>query len=924
MLLPLRDRPFWIIFDLLLILGICLLWPLHPVEGTTFDWDNFSGSSAFADSFNWRPTAGGPPPGVGDAALFDGQLENLGIGNNTVNVPDGTAIDAMQVTNSAGFPATVVDMTIGDGTTSSRFDLDQNFPPPFVSLAIGSSPGDTATLNLLGGWLDTYHVGISGRATFNVVGEGSYWDSGIVVIRGDTVTNTAGIGLGNQATIRSYSIEVGNDTSSGRVVVDGSVTGLGTSSLWTVTSSVDIGPTSASGFNFGSVTLQRGGQMDVGASVGVHGTGNVASTLTVQTGGDLDVAGSLNIGPYGVLELFDPASTITTGDIDNNGGTLDWTGGTLHIDNSRLRIDDSQFADLEISSLTIGSGKSLIVSLADPSIHTLTIGNIGSGSLAVVDGGTVQSYRGTIGETGIANGSVTVTDLGSIWTVTDQLRIGQLGNTIGQLSVLNQGEVAAYLIWLGSFESADGTLRVDGAGSTVTTDAELSVGGTTVAGGTGRLTVENGGAALVGGTLRVFGGGTVNLTGGGSRITADTLRLEPGATFVEGSSGTLVRVNHLVGFGNNPSFVGNLQIGHSGGSGLGSHTVGAGQTLSINQSLTVGVDAPATLLITGGTVNSHNGFIGGAAGSDGSWVDVNGAGSFWFANQIHVGGDGIAPQSQASLAIANDAQAIVSDRIKVWGPGTLLLDGGIISTDFVEVEGELLGNGAIVLGGGPTAVINRGIVAPGLSAGVLTINGNASSVDAYVQETGGRLVIEIGGTTPGYNDRLDIINGSAALAGILDVLLIDPLGGMNIFVPKAGDSFEVLSADNGLVGRFDTQAGDLPALTGELFWEILYGSTFVRLDVFSPFSADFDRDGDVDNDDRTQWEGDYGINGDSDANGDGDSDGGDYLIWQRQFGSGVPVVVAGATVPEPSTLLLMVGLATLALITHRGVEEIDV
>ena len=77
-------------------------------------------------------------------ALFDGQLENLGIGNNAVTVPAGTVIDAMQVTNSAGFPATVVDMTIGDGTTASRFDLDQGGP---ISLLIGSMDLNSSTIS---------------------------------------------------------------------------------------------------------------------------------------------------------------------------------------------------------------------------------------------------------------------------------------------------------------------------------------------------------------------------------------------------------------------------------------------------------------------------------------------------------------------------------------------------------------------------------------------------------------------------------------------------------------------------------------------------------------------------------------------------------------------------------------------------------
>lgn len=75
-------------------------------------------------------------------------------------------------------------------------------------------------------------------------------------------------------------------------------------------------------------------------------------------------------------------------------------------------------------------------------------------------------------------------------------------------------------------------------------------------------------------------------------------------------------------------------------------------------------------------------------------------------------------------------------------------------------------------------------------------------------------------------------------------------------------------------------------------------------DTTSPIPGDFDDDGDVDEDDLTQWKGDFGINGDSDANGDGVSDGSDFLAWQRNYGFGVPSSPASAAVPEPAAWML--------------------
>ena len=76
-------------------------------------------------------------------------------------------------------------------------------------------------------------------------------------------------------------------------------------------------------------------------------------------------------------------------------------------------------------------------------------------------------------------------------------------------------------------------------------------------------------------------------------------------------------------------------------------------------------------------------------------------------------------------------------------------------------------------------------------------------------------------------------------------------------------------------------------------------------------AGDFDGDGDVDGADLAQWESDYGVNGTSDADGDGDSDGADFLAWQRNFGFGV--LSASATVPEPTSLaLILLGLPWLS------------
>lgn len=224
------------------------------------------------------------------------------------------------------------------------------------------------------------------------------------------------------------------------------------------------------------------------------------------------------------------------------------------------------------------------------------------------------------------------------------------------------------------------------------------------------------------------------------------------------------------------------------------------------------------------------------------------------------------------------------------------------------------GNGQILAGSGTLTLEDGARVGVPIQVGdttSATINGNLAIGDSVgaaevtiLDLTGrGDLEIDIAGRNFDEYDRLTT-SFAANLVGDLEVTLL------NGFVPRAGDSFQILQSLGSLTGQFRETGTMLPALPGNMSWEIEYdtSNSIVFLNVVSPFTADFDGDGDVDGDDLTDptlgWQARYG----------NDLDGADFLAWQQQLGSGVGSLSAAQTVPEPaSAALALLTLASLAI-----------
>lgn len=342
-----------------------------------------------------------------------------------------------------------------------------------------------------------------------------------------------------------------------------------------------------------------------------------------------------------------------------------------------------------------------------------------------------------------------------------------------------------------------------GGGGGSTTDAANSGGG-----GAGGFGGGGGGASNssspTGGTAG-FGAGT----GGDSNNAGSGGSAFGGAVFVR-QGGTLTVAGTTV---SNSSVV----AGSSGGSG-GSGGTAAGQDLYLMSGVNATFDNAGSMI---------NGSIAGAGG-----VVVQGSGTTQFSGaNTYTGGTQVTGTSRlqgttTSLqgAITNDSNVTFNQstsgtyagnmsgtgRVYIAGSGSVTFSGANTYHGPTEIQGGRLAiNGSVTsdvtvdpgatLGGNgliDAGVANNGPLAAGNSIGTLTINNN------YTDSAGSTMQVEIdaAGTTPGVNNDLVVIHGTATLNG----------GTVNVVVAPgsyaAGSRYTFLEART-LVGTYSAITG---------------------------------------------------------------------------------------------------------------------
>ncbi|WDH90646.1 autotransporter domain-containing protein [Pseudomonas chlororaphis] len=275
----------------------------------------------------------------------------------------------------------------------------------------------------------------------------------------------------------------------------------------------------------------------------------------------------------------------------------------------------------------------------------VSIGDLGEGTLRIENGGTVSSQPGDIGRAVGSVGRVSVTGPGSLWNINridnwwgeGRLNVGNAGT--GTLEIKDGGKVTGGNIHIGSGAQGDGSVTVSTGGRLVLRE-NLVVG----AGGTSKLSIENGGVVEsfrgIVGDHRTKGKGTVSVSGPGSTWTTSS-SLSIGSDYAGGNEGTLTIDNEGKVFSE-----GAVAIGGKKGTGTVHVTrKGALSASLLLVGLPPGDSAPdgnSSLTIdSGGKVETREALVN--ANQQAAEVTVTGKNSIWSVTQLNVGlvGSGI-------------------------------------------------------------------------------------------------------------------------------------------------------------------------------------------------------------------------------------------------------------------------------------------
>jgi outer membrane autotransporter protein len=596
------------------------------------------------------------------------------------------------------------------------------------------------------------------------------------------------------AKLFSYTSRIGTESGS-----QGSVTIAGAGSTWTHAGHLMIGLA-----GHGTLNVEDGGQVSndfasIGEQAGSFGLARITGGSTWKTSalwvgqrgqGELIVDGGSKVssalpgfigaeaGSEGIATVSGPGSSWSMTASGNDGrfeiagsgtGTLNiLNGGSVVSSKGLIGVSEGSKGAVKVS----GEGSSW--TNRDPQdaskLGSLFIGSSGTGTLLIEDGGQVSNDGGFVGYTRYGSGAVTVTGQGSLWNNASHLFVGGQGKA--RLDIRDGGSVTNLNGFLGSDVGNRGDASVSGLGSTWTNQGDLVVGSQ----GEGFLDIENGGKVT-----NVTGYVGRDTTGKGAvRVSGPGSAWENGLDFSVGTSGNGALTIENEG---KVSAQKSAIIGHAKG-GNGAVHVTTNASLETRGQLFVGLAGNGTLTVEqGGRVSSAGTDIGLLDGSSGTAI-VAGAYSSLTTGDLTIG---------------------------TVGKGTLnLLNGGVVSANTVSL-GSSAGSGTLNIGSAAgeaatqAGILNTGKIQLGMGSATINFNhtdtNHTFGAELVSAGTGNHQLNQIAGVTRLTGDNAGFKGLTTVSSGTL--IVADRISG------AARVTGGTLQFGDGNSGRLSQLGGDL-------------------------------------------------------------------------------------------------------------------
>ncbi len=293
-------------------------------------------------------------------------------------------------------------------------------------------------------------------------------------------------------------------------------------------------------------------------------------------------------------------------------------GQLISTSNGFTRIGKNFGSDGELIVTSTG-----IVSTFDD----LLIGDAGVGALTIQPGGSVSSETAVLGDDAGSVGSANVTGPTAQWNLSGDLTIAN--NGIGDLAISNSGSVTVQgLTKVGDLVGANGSITVTGAGSNLTTSGGFSLGNDKI----GTLVISNGGSAEhhIGLTRignNIGSNGSVSVDGSGSTWICST------ELFIGNFSFGSLSIDNGANV-----FTSRVKVGDEIGS-VGVVNINGNSLWIDTVEIFVGNFGTGTATVSGSAqVFANLTTIGDDPGSDGEII-VKGAGSTWTSSSTFTNGN---------------------------------------------------------------------------------------------------------------------------------------------------------------------------------------------------------------------------------------------------------------------------------------------